>query len=442
MTALILSTCDYCKLLAIDLMKIRTPGLQSRTFTVVSICGILVWIVVVFFTLTYPDDFAQIRLGAVDLIHEDNPYASRIRLSKDFQAGRSDDDLVQGFRYTPVFAYLFRPFGMISHSLGQKLWFIINLISLSIFIALCMFLAPSRMTSRYWGLVVLMMLLTSPTFLSVHLGQMSIVMALLLVGAYTLRSKYVALSALLLALATMMKLYPALLWLYALLRGPRRVAYWTLAMGLLLVAIFLPFYATEHYTSFILTSVISGNHPYAAEFNLSIYGFWTRLLTDTPYAIPLLNAPWLARTLSVICCTLLLVLCAILARHMDDERKRLHEYCLWLCVMLLLSPINGSYNSVLLLLPFLLLVRYAELTQDRMVLFWLVTGTIMAVWPPAWTDNMPLLYRYLHNGFGLLFLTPGIYGILIYCGLLAGVVIRPWPEQQSGTVTTSLGSNA
>src|SRR5205823_4944642 len=88
-----------------------------------------------------------------------------------------------------------------------------------------------------------------------------------------------------------------------------RVAWWSVAWAMLLVAVFLPFYGVEHYRTFIDTVILSSNHPYAAEFNLSFVGFWNRLFSETPYAIPLVDAPGLARTLVVLCGLATLTVC-------------------------------------------------------------------------------------------------------------------------------------
>ncbi|KAB8142703.1 DUF2029 domain-containing protein [Chloroflexia bacterium SDU3-3] len=401
---------------------------QPRRLNLLCCLLAALWLALLASVLTYDvDDFKQLRRGAVDLIEQGNPYANRELLVETSKPGQSDDGNEQGFKYTPVFAYLFRPFGMVSHALGQRIWFGVNLLALAGLIAACLQLAPAQLARRYWGVLALLVALAPPTRLSLQLGQTSIVMALLLVAAYLFWNTRSALSGIFLALATIVKLYPGLMGVYALVRGPRRVAWWAVAAGLLLLAIFLPFYGIDHYRIFASTVITSSNHPYGAEFNLSFHGFWTRLLVANPYSRPLFDAPLLARALTIVCSGGLLALCADAVRRVDDERKRLPEYCLWLCAMLLLSPINGSYNSVLLLLPGLVLLRYVEQTRDRSIRAWLVLGSALAVWPAGWTDGMPLLYNGLHIGLGVLLLTPGIYGIVIYCGVLYAVIRRPWP---------------
>jgi hypothetical protein len=98
------------------------------------------------------------------------------------------------------------------------------------------------------------------------------------------------------------------------------------------------------------------------------------------------------------------------------------RFGVWLCGMMLLSPSNGAYTFVVLLMPLLAVLRYLELNNDRRIRAWLIVGTALVCWPPAWTDWNPWLYNTLHVRFGLLLLTPAIYGLVIYVGLLAYLV--------------------
>ena len=109
----------------------------------------------------------------------------------------------------------------------------------------------------------------------------------------------------------------------------------------------------------------------------------------------------------------------------SDELGEQLRFGLWLCAMLLLSPINGSYNLVLLLFPLLALLRYLELRRDTNTRNWLIVATALACWPPAWTDWQPTLYNGLHIGLGVLLLTPAFYGLALYVWLLARQLRRP-----------------
>jgi hypothetical protein len=96
--------------------------------------------------------------------------------------------------------------------------------------------------------------------------------------------------------------------------------------------------------------------------------------------------------------------------------------------MLLLAPINGYYNLVLLLLPLLAALKHLEQQPDRRAARWLILATALAWFPPGWTDVHPAVYDALHRGVGLLVLTPAIYGLAIYLGLLLWLARRSAAE--------------
>jgi hypothetical protein len=404
---------------------------RATTINRIALALAIGWLILIGLTLTPEvDDFRQFRRGAIDLLQAGDPYATRADLTAEAQRqpGTVDESGERGFKYPPVFAYLFQPFGLLEHRTGQLLWFGCNILMLGALIALCIRLSGSSLARRYWGVVVLGTLLAPPTRLSLQLGQVSILMALLLVGCGLLARRRPAIAGLLLTLASIIKLYPALLGIYFLLRGPRRVAWWSLAWVIALVAVFLPIYGVQHYRTFAEVVILSSNHPYTAEFNLSLVAFWDRIFRISPYAVPLLDAPSIARALTILSSLVVLGVCLVVRRRGGDDESRLLEYSLWLCAMLILSPINGSYNLLLLLLPLLVILGRLERAPDRRTRNWLIAGTALACFPPAWSDGMPAIYNAVHVGWGTLVLTPAFYGLAIYIGLLAWLIMRKTSE--------------
>jgi hypothetical protein len=413
---------------------------RAATINRIALALAIGWVMLIGLTLTPEvDDFRQFRRGAVDLLQVGDPYATRADPAAEAQRdpGTVDESGERGFKYPPVFAYLFQPFGLLEHRMGQLLWFGANLLMLGALIALCIRLSGSLLARRYWGVVGLGTLLAPPTRLSLQLGQVSILMALLLVAVGLLAWRRPALAGLLLALTSMIKLYPALLGVYFLLRGPRRVAWWSLVWAITLVAVFIPIYGIEHYRTFAEVVILSSNHPYTAEFNLSLVAFWNRIFTPSPYAVPLLDAPLLARGLTILSSLLALGVCLFTRARRDDRQRYLLEYSLWLCAMLILSPINGSYNLLLLLLPLLVILARLEQTPDRRARNWLIVGTALACFPPAWSDGMPTIYNAVHIGWGTLVLTPAFYGLVVYIGLLAWLLRRSAPDSAPAHPSTA-----
>jgi hypothetical protein len=92
--------------------------------------------------------------------------------------------------------------------------------------------------------------------------------------------------------------------------------------------------------------------------------------------------------------------------------------------MMLLSPLNGVYNLVLLLLPLLAVLHYLEQHPDRGVRNWLILATTLVCVRPLWSEWSLALDTFVHVGWGLLLLAPPFYGLLIYLILLAQLAHR------------------
>lgn len=408
---------------------------RVRLINWVALALALLWLVLVATTLAPDaDDSKQFWWGAVDLLQHGDPYASRRDFLSNKQPQTSDVPSISGYKYTPIFAYLTQPLGLLSSQQNQWVWFGINSVALAGLIWLCIRCSGSGIAQRYWGLVALGTVIAPPTRLSLQLGQTSIVLALLQVGCYALARRHNVTAGFSLALASLVKLYPALLGFFFLLRRPRAVARWSAALAAALVGLFISFYGVAHYDSFLRTVVMSGDHPYGAEFNISLLGFWTRLFTQTLYSVPVINQPQIAKYATLLTSCLVLGVCAWVGRGTANAAGRLLEFGVWLCATLLLSPINGTYNLVLLLMPLLGILRYLEQHPDRAVRNWLVLGTALLCVPAGWSSALPALYNRMHTGWGVLLLTPSFYGLLIYLVLLAILARRCY--MQSGLIRT------
>jgi hypothetical protein len=400
--------------------QVRRPS-SLRHANGIALVLALLWLLLIGLTLTpQVDDFKWYWQGAHSFLTTSDPYQL-----KDDPAGaivaQPATDRDNGailYSYPPLFAYAMQPLGWLEYRTAQWVWFGLNTLLLGGLIALCMHLSGSALARRYWGILILMMLVAPPTRLSLQLGQVSILIAVLLIGCLALeRRPYLA--GLLLAAASWVKLTPIAIAMRYALRRPRTVLVWTVVAGLMLLALSLLAYGVAPYQHFIQNVVFGREYPYAAEHNISFYGFWSRLLARSLYAVPLIDAPMLARTLTILSSLATLGLCVWATREPSDQLSNQIVFCLWLCAMQLLSPSNGYYSLVALLLPLLVMLRYLEQRPDRRTRLWLIVSTALACIPPTWSNWQPALYNTVHTGWGLLLLTPSLYGLLIYTLLLA-----------------------
>src|SRR5262249_45457236 len=137
---------------------LRRPWVLNAAGLFLTVC----WLALVAWTLTPEvDDFAQLRRGAVDLREHNDPYYTRSDPAAQAQrrSDMVDEPGERGFKYTPVFAYLFGPFALLDHRAGQLIWFALNLAALIALIVLCVGMSGSVLARRYWGVLLFAMAL-------------------------------------------------------------------------------------------------------------------------------------------------------------------------------------------------------------------------------------------------------------------------------------------
>jgi hypothetical protein len=384
------------------------------------------------------DDFGIYRRGALSFLRSGDPYLPTVdpaAATAPLHAG-GGGPVANTYIYPPLLAYLFQPFGLLDARLGQLIWFGLNGAMLAGLIVLCIRLSDSELARRYWGIVALGVLIAPPTRLGLQLGQTGILLAFLLVASLALARRNPGVGGFLLALASLIKLYPAFIGLYYALRRPRSPLWWGICVGALILALSVLLYGLTPYISYLQRLRAGSYHPYAAEFNTSFYGLWARLLVPSHFGVALADLPLLASLLTGLSGLGALWLCWRAGANGSEDLEAQLQSSAWLCAMMLLSPLNGIYNLVLLLLPLLAILRYLEQHPDRAVRNWLVIATALVCIPPLWSDWSSALSNSVHIGWGLLLLTPPFYGLLIYL-LLAAALARRCGSAARSTYTAA-----
>ncbi len=374
----------------------------------------LVWLGLVWATVTPAnDDFKQYWQAAINIREHNDPYVT----TPDPHAPETAAKPQIAFPNPPLLAYLMLPFSFTSAEASLKIWFGLNLMLLAGLIAICIDVSDSQLVRRYWGVVVLLMAIAPPTRLSLQLGQVSILLALLAAGTYWLAYRRAAAAGVLLAFGALIKLYPGFVGLFFLRCGPRRVAWWGAIAGIATLIISLALHGPVPYQEYLRKVLFGGFYPYAAEFNISLVGFFQRLLVPSRFAIPIAAMPevgWGAALAAI--CTVA-ILCWWAGANSAKPSPSLVHYSVYLCGMLLIAPVNGAYNLVALLIPATAGIRALELQPQKHLRFWLVLGLALACMPPGWSAGLPF-YETLHTGWWILLLSPAIYGLAIVFGVM------------------------
>jgi hypothetical protein len=241
-----------------------------------------------------------------------------------------------------------------------------------------------------WSLLpaVTLALVCNPFRQQMIQGQLNLVLLLLLVGLWAAeRSDRAAWAGVCLGLAAAIKLFPALFFVYYLLRRRWAVLAWgagTLALATALTAAVLGPSAYQGYVRDALPAValFYGWWP-----NISLTGFWFKLFDGgSGHVIPLWHSPLLARAATLVSWVVVLALLAAAALRARTRHQRDLAFGLTVIALVLLSPIAWDHYCVLLLLPVVLL--WLELPRHGLrrqafrvclVVLWL---TPMVYWHP------------------------------------------------------------
>ncbi|HEY1015131.1 MAG TPA: glycosyltransferase family 87 protein [Herpetosiphonaceae bacterium] len=351
------------------------------------------------------------------------------------------------YMYPPLLAYLMQPLRKLDLRSALLMWTALNVALSAGILLLATRLSGSVLLRRAWGVAWFILLLSGPGGYLLRTGQVGAIIGILMVGSVACFKKSFPLAALLLAVAINLKLYPALLALpYLLWRTEdmrelvRRLAWlviWTL--GLFCVGWLVwgwPVYQ-EYIDRFFLQPVYV--YPYQSDFNVSINAFFLRLFSVNEYTAPIVAAPRLASALTILANSVVFAACLWCSWVARSRRPEL-VFSAWIVGMMLISPSNGSYNFVVLALPFACVFARLERRPDPWLRnFALLSGAILAL-PTA--AGVLGVHPWLYYHYGTLVLSAPIYALAGLFALLVRCVAaerEPAAAPQPEMATASVG---
>lgn len=305
----------------------------------------------------------ELIVGGMD-IQQDYIAAQRLRAGGDIYAPIAPaevaalgvrEELGFGMRqnvHPPSTALLFAPLTLLAFPAATLVW---TLGSVALLLAMAYRLIAELdlpLKGPWRVILTLLMLSWYPVWLHLHLGQITILLCALVFGAwYCMRRGRDGMAGALLAAAAILKIYPALLLGYALLRRRWRMLWVAAAVGLALLAAQTAFYPRQWLDYF--TAIAPRN---AAEWtnsprNASLASIGTRLFVGSDEVRPLLDLPGAEPLARVALYALALGVVALVLwrrRRVDDRDG---EYSLLVCAMVLLSPLSWEHSFIFLLLP-------------------------------------------------------------------------------------------
>jgi hypothetical protein len=209
---------------------------------------------------------------------------------------------------------------------------------------------PLKLTRQQMGVLVLAVLGWAPVVAVLRSGQSGLLLCLLLVvGWFALHHNRPVLAGAAIGVAVCLKLYPALLLIYLLLRQRRAFASALVTIGLLtlLTTALCGWQAyREHYAT--ASGVVEEYAAYPG--NLSLLGLLARSLPATAGGLTVARGVALGVTVFVLAALGGLVLLPAKSER-DNPTLLSLEYSLFICLIPLLSPVAWDHYLVILLLP-------------------------------------------------------------------------------------------
>jgi len=326
--------------------------LISCVFVVSTTLGLTKWLEYTLNRSATASDFAQDYLAAYALRNGIEIYGLPLR-----QLG---PHLLQWDNYHPPFnAILFLPFSLLPYTEAFVLW---NSISLLIYVALVLFLLQTYSLTSFRSVrLSALLLLWEPFVSNIFLGQSSLLLSVLTISGFLLlQANRDRTAGVCFGLATLMKLYPGLIFLYLLPQRRQRcliVFVAVVAIGFLGSVLVLGD-AVGHYFSVVVPeqTQLFASYP----LNVSLSGGVRSIFEPTYFSSPLVRAP-LVSDLSVWSLNGLVIgsIC-LFSYFYRDQKFSADLFALFCIAMLLVSPITWVHYCTLLLFPMAVLLHAAH----------------------------------------------------------------------------------
>lgn len=275
----------------------------------------------------------------------------------------------------PFFTLITFPFAYLSYSHALYLWILCSIFAGAISVLrIQKTLSPENKPTLQSRLSLLLAFFAYfPTFASLQLGQVTLLLLPLLVLSWQSARHHQSIqAAILLGIAASLKPFIGLFALYFLLRKEYRALITFILTGGICTLFAVLFLGVSDYHSYL-----QGLHHItwaASSWNVSLYGVLLRLFGGSESNVALFSLPKILPLLYPI--LVLILLGGVITffhscsdARLDDKRKVDLEFSMILVAMLLISPLGWLYYFPFLSLPFLQLFYYAKQGHYPIFLF-------------------------------------------------------------------------
>jgi hypothetical protein len=309
-----------------------------------------------------PTDFFQDWASARNSLNQLPVYTSQRLTWGLYRDGRVGDEPPVWARvnaHPPTSVLLALPIASLQYSDAVFAWNLFSLMTLVGSLWLVIRQTDVRLSLFSIPPLLTCLLLCVPLWIHMYLGQLGLPLLLLITGAWAAeRSGHEAIGGALLGVAAVLKLFPAFLFLYLIVRGRwRAVAAGVLSAAVLtlLTGELLGWAAFDCYLRDVLPRVTWFRSAWN---NASIAGFWAKLFDPAPEVPGMcwrVQSVWqsaaLARVGTVLTCVVLIGALGIAVARARTRAECDRAFGATIVGMLLVSPITWEHYFVLLLLP-------------------------------------------------------------------------------------------
>jgi hypothetical protein len=299
-------------------------------------------------------DFGQEWLSAQNLVHGRPVYQDQT-VAVTYYTRQRPKWILQWNAHPPTSVLLAVPFTALDYPTAHLAWNLLSLAALGV----SLFLVARQLGLHFpWMLLpaTALLLVCWPFHLQVVHAQLNLILLLLVVGTWALdRTDRPWAAGALLGAAAAIKLFPAFLFVYFLLRRRWQALGAAVVSLLVLTGLTLAVEGWDAYRTYVTQVLPSLTRFRSSWQNVSVLGFWSRLfdpqLVGEMQILPLARLPWLVWPATALCIGLIVALLAPVVWRARSRDEGDGAFALATTAMLLASPITWVDYFLLLLLP-------------------------------------------------------------------------------------------
>jgi len=259
----------------------------------------------------------------------------------------------------PFLTLLLLPLYYVNYANALTIWTVGSLILM--FTSAWLVMRPFPEWHKYRLPILAVFAIYMPNSANLAYGQICNYLFIWIALAWLLgRQKRDILAGILIGIACAIKIFCGLFLIYFLCIKRFRLLVSALITGACAFLTSLLLFGLDNY--FHYRAVLKQIKWYSASWNISFYGFFTRIFSHTEKNKPLIYIPHLTEILTVLCSIVLLIYLIYIWKKLGNTHFDI-GFSLTLITMLLLSPLGWIYYFGLLIIPYLVLVQQSRETR-------------------------------------------------------------------------------